>query len=305
MTPQQCDVSVIIPFYNREKYIDQAIESVLAQTVRPLEIILVNDYSRESSRRYLDRFANVCRIVDLPVNVGLAGSRNAGIRAARGRFVALLDDDDIWLPEKLQKQCQYMEDHPECSVVHTAVWAFFSDKPDELWKDFGPPPLTLPQALTHNYWAVPSTLLIRSHALRAVGGFDERFRENEDRDFMIRCAAAGYRMEGIPEPLARMRREGHACLTKNHMRMYLVHVRLCWIHRALFYRVYGIRGILNFLLSSLHLATRETRYVDGFVRKLLKIVNVKWRVRSDYREPKTGERGQVKYARPEHAAEKL
>src|SRR5215469_14443788 len=90
------DISVIIPYYNREEFIDEAVKSVLAQTLQPLEIIIVNDCSRESSRRYLDRYQSCCKIIDLPVNVGLAGSRNAGIEAARGEFIAFLDDDDLW-----------------------------------------------------------------------------------------------------------------------------------------------------------------------------------------------------------------
>ncbi len=84
------DVSAIIPFYNREQYIDETIRSVQAQTLQPLEIIIVNDCSRESSRRHLDRYRDVCKVIDLPKNVGLGGSRNAGIRAARGQFVAFL-----------------------------------------------------------------------------------------------------------------------------------------------------------------------------------------------------------------------
>src|ERR1700758_5627858 len=100
--PAISDISVVIPYYNREQYIDETVQSVLAQTLMPLEIIIVNDCSRESSRRHLDRYADVCRILDLPTNVGLAGARNAGMRAARGKFIALLDDDDIWLPHKLE-----------------------------------------------------------------------------------------------------------------------------------------------------------------------------------------------------------
>ena len=87
-TPATSDISVVIPYCNREQYIDEAIQSVLAQTLQPLEIIIVNDCSRESSRRYLDRYAGVCSIVDLPVNIGLAAARNEGIRRARGQFIA-------------------------------------------------------------------------------------------------------------------------------------------------------------------------------------------------------------------------
>jgi glycosyltransferase involved in cell wall biosynthesis len=285
MTSAGGDISVVIPFYNREQYIDEAIKSVQAQTLQPLEIIIVNDCSRESSRRYLDRYRGICTVIDLPVNAGLAGARNAGIRVARGKFIALLDDDDIWLPQKLEVQRRYLDEHPECSIVCSAVWGFFSDKPDELWTSIGSRPLTLAQALTHEQWVVVPSMLARVDVFRALGGFDARFRFNEDRDFVIRCAAAGYKIEGVQEPLARVRREGHDRLTRRHVQMFLGHAKVCWIHKALYYRVYGVRGIVSFLLSSLHLASKETRYVDGGVRLLCRLIKVKWEVRPGYCEP--------------------
>ena len=80
MNAEASDISVIIPYYNREQYIDETVQSVLAQTLKPIEIIIVNDRSRESSRRHLDRYADTCRILNLPENVGLAAARNAGMR---------------------------------------------------------------------------------------------------------------------------------------------------------------------------------------------------------------------------------
>jgi glycosyltransferase involved in cell wall biosynthesis len=279
------DISVIIPYYNREKYIDEAVQSVLAQTLKPLEIIIVNDCSRESSRRYLDRYADVCTIVDLTVNVGLAGSRNAGIRVARGQFIALLDDDDIWLPEKLKRQRMYMEEHPACSAVHSQVWAFFPDNHEQIWSLFRPGPMLLAHALSDQYWVVPSTLMIRTSVIRALGGFDVRFRECEDRDFMIRCCAAGYGIEGISEPLIRLRRNSDDSLSERRWRMFRVHVRIIWIHKSLFYRAYGLRGPMNFLLRTLFIASCKTKYVDGPVRFLLRVIKVKWQVRANYRDP--------------------
>jgi glycosyltransferase involved in cell wall biosynthesis len=279
------DISVIIPFYNREQFIDDAVQSVLAQTLQPLEIIIVNDCSRESSRRYLDRYKDMCRIVDLPKNVGLAGSRNAGIREAHGRFIALLDDDDIWVPEKLEVQRTYMEEHPACPAVTSWVTAFFRDKPDDLWVQFGPNPIRLSQALNEWYWAVPSTLMIRADALRAVAGFDPCFRECEDRDFMIRFCAAGYSIEGIPKSLVRFRRAGQRSLSGRKLRMYCVHLRIVWIHRALFYRVYGIRGITNFLLATLRKATEQSRMLDHAFRLLLHVLPLKYSIRPGYQEP--------------------
>jgi glycosyltransferase involved in cell wall biosynthesis len=279
------DISVIIPFYNRELYIDEAVQSVLAQTIKPLEIIIVNDCSRESSRRYLDKYVHICKIVDLTTNVGLAGARNAGIRNARGQFIALLDDDDIWLPNKLEVQRRYMQEHPECSAVHCSVRAFFSNKPDEVWQFFESGPMTLAQALTYHHWVIPSTVMVRTSVMRALGGFDVSFRECEDRDFMIRCAAAGYKIEGISEPMVRFRRVSDDRLSERRWRMYRVHIRIVWLHKALFYRTYGFRGPMNFLLLSLHFASFNTRYVDGAVRFLLRLIKVKYPVKPDYRDP--------------------
>jgi glycosyltransferase involved in cell wall biosynthesis len=284
------DISVVIPFYNRERYIDEAIQSVLAQTLQPLEIILVNDCSREASRRFLDRYNNTCTIIDLPRNIGLAGARNAGMLAARGTFIALLDDDDMWLPHKLEVQRRYLDAHPECSIVCSAVWGFFSVRPDELWASFVPRPLTLAQALTHEYWPIVPTMLIRTEVVRAVGGFDPKFRFNEDRDFVIRCAAAGYRIEGMEEPLARVRREGQDRLTRKYVSMFLGHAKIARKHRRLYHRVYGVRGIVSFLLSSLQLASRETRYVDGAVRRLCRIVGIRWKIKPEYEEPVRSEK---------------
>ncbi len=115
------DISVIIPYHNREQYIDETIQSVLAQSLQPLEIIIVNDGSLESSRQYLNRWTETCKIIDLPTSTARPGAvRNEGVRHARGLFVAFLDDDDIWLPQKLEVQRNYMGQHPECDVLYTA-----------------------------------------------------------------------------------------------------------------------------------------------------------------------------------------
>jgi len=279
------DVSVVVPFHNREGYIDQAIQSVMAQTLAPLEIIIVNDGSQEASRSFLDRYAGICVVVDLPVTVGVASARNEGVRRARGRYIAFLDDDDIWLPEKLAAQRKYMNEHPECSVVHSGGWVFSADKPDTLHKCEWPRPLTLAQALTHEYWVVTPTMLMRSEVAQALGGFDPRFRGSEDHEFIIRCCAAGYRIEAIHQPLIRIRREGHNSLTRRRWWRFTTHARLWWKHRALYYQAYGARGSVSFLLSSLHLASMETRYLDGAVRFLCRIIKVKWKIKPGYHEP--------------------
>ena len=296
MNDATADITVIIPFYNRETYIHEAVQSVLDQTLKPKQIIIVNDCSRESSRRCLDRYADRCTILDLPKNVGLAGARNAAIQIAEGKFIALLDDDDIWLPHKLEVQYRYIQEHPDCSGVHSAVWLILFARPDLRYKKFDSQPLPLSQALTHLQWVIPSTLLIRTDVVRAVAGFDPWFRENEDRDFVVRCCAAGYRFEGIDEPLVRFRRTGHQHLAGQHMKMYRSHMKLCWKHRALYYQVFGLKGLFMFLLESAYLVIggyigdreletrRKAKILPGVMWRLHQWLRVNYQVRRDYQE---------------------
>jgi len=282
---RQSDISVIIPYYNREKYIHDTVQSVLTQTLKPLEIIIVNDCSRESARWELDRYAEACRIVDLRRNVGLAGARNAGMRVARGKYIALLDDDDIWLPHKLEAQCSYMEQHPECFLVHGAVWAFFSNKPDAFWTWCVPDSLTLAQSLTDLCWVCPSTMFFRAQDAQAVGGFDPAFRQCEDRDFIIRCCAAGFRIHCINEPLARLRRENHDRLTRHKWRILRTDLKMCWKHKRHYFGAYGIRGIMSFVLEKSRNATCDTRYLDGAGRLVLRFVEPRYLLKKSFRDP--------------------
>src|SRR5215475_6344459 len=101
------DISVVIPYHNREQYIDEAIGSITAQTLKPLEIIVVNDGSTVAARRHLERWQGICTIIDFHRQRGPSAARNEGVRRARGAFVAFLDDDDIWLPHKLEVQRRF------------------------------------------------------------------------------------------------------------------------------------------------------------------------------------------------------
>ena len=115
-------VSVLIPTYNRAYIVEEAIESVLAQTYRPIEIIVVDDGSKDGTREALERFGDRIRYI-YQDNAGLAAARNTGLAAARGEFVAFEDSDDVWVPWKLQAQVALMRHAPEIALSWTDMTA--------------------------------------------------------------------------------------------------------------------------------------------------------------------------------------
>src|SRR6266704_594323 len=115
-------VSVIMPTYNRAKLIDKSIESVLSQTYRRLELIVIDNYSQDETETVVKSFSDQDPRVRYfkYANHGLvAASRNAGIDAAKGQYLAFLDSDDLWLPEKVQKQVDFLECHKDVFLVYS------------------------------------------------------------------------------------------------------------------------------------------------------------------------------------------
>src|SRR2546430_1228645 len=108
-------VSVILPVYNREKSVARAVESVLAQTYRPLELIVVDDGSTDGTRGVLEQFGGRIALLRQP-NAGAYSARNLGLRHARGELVAFIDSDDIWLPHRLSAQVPLMR-RPDVGLV--------------------------------------------------------------------------------------------------------------------------------------------------------------------------------------------
>ena len=123
-------VSVIIPVYNREKYLAEAIESVLAQTYRPIEVIVVDDGSTDGSADIAKRFGSPVRYYFQP-NSGAGAARNRGIAVARGSFLAFLDSDDLWVEDKLTHQMAAFERHSDVDIVSGHVRQFYSPELSE------------------------------------------------------------------------------------------------------------------------------------------------------------------------------
>lgn len=201
-------VSVVICFLDAERFLRDAVASVFAQTFDDWELLLVDDGSRDRSRAFACEVVRAhperVRVLEHPgrENRGISASRNRGLADARGRYVAFLDADDVWLPEKLARQVELLEAHPRVAMTYGATrrWHGWSGDAAEARRDLVypvfvedrtvmQPPDLLTLYLRTGGAAVPGicSLLVRRDAAIAVGGFDDRFRGVfEDQVFYAR-----------------------------------------------------------------------------------------------------------------------
>jgi glycosyltransferase involved in cell wall biosynthesis len=188
-------VSVIVPAHEAEATLGAALESILAQEYRPLEVIVVDDASSDGTsdvaRGYADRGVRVLR---LERNAGPAAARNAGLERAQGRYLAFLDADDVWLPGKVAKQVALLEERAERKLV-TCDSEYVSQAGTHLRRSHeSRPPAAGADAwktlLRYNYSPTPTVMVRREEAL-AAGGFDPAIRFGEDLDLWIRLALTG------------------------------------------------------------------------------------------------------------------
>jgi glycosyltransferase involved in cell wall biosynthesis len=214
-------VSVIMPAYNVEEYLRQAAESALRQTFTDLELILVDDGSRDSTPEIADGIRRLdprVRVIAQP-NAGLAGARNTAMAAAAGNVFALLDSDDFWEPEFLASQMALLAASPEIDLVSGNAWYLGGWKNGQLARPCPEtrPPITLEQLILDEE-AVFVMTVFRRRVYETIGGFDASLRTNEDYDYWLRAAAAGFRFERNPRPLAHYRRRDDS-LSASEVRM--------------------------------------------------------------------------------------
>ena len=190
-------VSVIMPAYNVERYLGEAIDSVLAQTYTDFELVVVDDGSTDSSRTIAEHYRaeHPDRIVVVSQeNRGLAGARNTALGVASGRVFALLDSDDGWAPTFLERQMRVLEAHEDVAIVSgNAINRGGTEdgRPARAVPDARPAPDLL--TILRDEMAVFIMSVFRREVVDRVGGFDEEFRTNEDYDFWIRAAFAGFK----------------------------------------------------------------------------------------------------------------
>src|SRR5579885_929046 len=234
-------VSVVIPCYNPSRFLEEAIDSVRAQTYSPLEIILVDDGTDrlaacqylELARPRVDRFIR-------QTNRGVSAARNAGFRAAAGTYVLPLDSDDRLKPNYLAECVPLLEAHPEAAYAYSEYQVFGDVEYIQRAADFN-----LYQLLDHN--TVSAASLVRKADWKLAGGYDESMRDGyEDWDFWLRLAEHGRYGRYVPKVLYEYRKHGPslysaarerheelvARIRANHPRLYsregILQAKICW-----------------------------------------------------------------------------
>ncbi len=182
-------VTVIIPAYNAEKFIEQTIDSVLAQTFQDFEIIVINDGSRDKTAEIVNSYGFSVRCIQT-TNGGVSRARNLGINNALGEYIAFLDSDDLWEPTKLEKQVALLDENPNIGLCFTAL-----ERVDQNLKLIG-------KTEAHNYpdfcealllyscvvTGSCSSVMLRTNIAKQTGGFDTVFTNYEDWEYWLQLS---------------------------------------------------------------------------------------------------------------------
>lgn len=276
-------VSVIIPTCNRRNYVTEAIDSVLAQTYDDREIVVVDDGSTDDTQTVLAAYGDSIRSV-YQEHAGCAGARNRGVRESRGRWIAFLDSDDVWLPEKLAIQMTDLAKHPQAHahVVNAHMFRDDADEPVDLFRFIGfdrhveCSPVFLRRPLDYQLrygFGWPQSVLVRRDILMQAGLFNERLRLWQDTDMYCRVAAhCNWVVNATPLVRILRRSDGDTDLSRQSIEARLVS------HRELVL-TYGT------LYTHRHLSRREKRLTRRCLSISLSSLGVEQcRERTDMRE---------------------
>jgi glycosyltransferase involved in cell wall biosynthesis len=202
-------VSVITAVYNLEQYVGGCIESVLKQSLRDLEIVLVDDGSTDRSAEIIAKYAAQDPRVRgfRGPNRGVSHARNVAMQHARGRYFAILDSDDEWAPDFAKTLTRVLDEHPEIAVVSGNGFndgGPFDRQPVRPWPD-EPKEIRFLDIIERED-SVFIMSMFRREVFETIGGFNETLFKSEDYEYWLRATAAGFRILTSPEPLARYRR---------------------------------------------------------------------------------------------------
>lgn len=208
-------VSVIMSVYNSEKYLSEAIESILNQTYRNFEFIIINDGSTDKSLEIIKNYAQQDSKIFLISrgNRGLVASLNEGMKKARGKYIVRMDADDISLSARIEKQVEFMETNPDIVLCGTAA-IVFDDKIQKKWKVFEDEKMIKAELLFSSPFIHPSIIMRKDLILKYNLFYNKKFLHTEDLELWNRISNYGLKMANINEILFKYRNTPNS-VTKN------------------------------------------------------------------------------------------
>lgn len=214
-------VSVVMPVYNSEKYLAETIESVLGQTFRNFEFIIVEDCPTDGSPAIIDRYVKrdrrIVRVKNSR-NVGISGSRNRGIGIARGKYIMNMDHDDLSMKNRMEAQVKYLERHPKVGIVGSAVIAIDGSGAQIGTRKLPESDAEIRKALPlYAPFAHPSTM-VRKEAYEKAGAYDREFEPADDYELYFRIGRQ-FEFANIGTPLLKHRLHGGSATVKKIRRM--------------------------------------------------------------------------------------
>lgn len=214
------NISVVIPVYDGEKYLAEAIESVLEQTLKPYEVIVVDDGSTDNSAKVAESFFPHVKLIQMEQS-GPSAARNVGVLEANGYYLAFLDADDIWMSNKLKLQMDFLASNEDIDVLFGKSIQFYSpDLPANSRKK-----IRLVEGAQPFHG--PETLLLSKKLFLSIGLFNENYKTGENIDWYMRALDSGHKIHALNKVLVRRRihSKNRSRFSKSHRSDYLRIVR--------------------------------------------------------------------------------
>lgn len=218
-------ISILMSAYNSEKYIRESIESLLKQTCKDWELIVIDDHSRDSTARIVENYKeydNRIILIKTKNNVGPEATKNIGLSIAKGKYIAILDSDDLATPHRLEVQYQYLEQNPQVSLVGSFVTTIDeNNKPISAIK-LPTDPDIIKFLLIYKNFFTHSSIMFKKEAIMHLGGYDDNFRNSGEYDIYSRLSHKST-LAMIPSPLVYYRIHNNSILTSNNSKKIALH----------------------------------------------------------------------------------
>lgn len=211
-------ISVVMPFYNAEKFLDESIQSILNQTFTDFEFIIINDASTDNSNKIVQKYLDDKRIIYIKnkENKGIVCNLNDGLKKARADVIARMDGDDISMPTRFEKQYNFLKNNPDISIVGTFAEVIDSNNIKIEKMTFATGPIIIKKQSLYRGPFLHPTVFFKKDVLNKIGGYNSKFKYCQDIDIFLRILFAGFQGANLSDFLLKYRK--HSLSTDSNKR---------------------------------------------------------------------------------------